>query len=65
MPAFFIAETYGRLGDSQGTLQYLKTSFQRHEVAFLAIRVDQAWTFLHSDPTFQQLVEQAGLPPLR
>jgi tetratricopeptide (TPR) repeat protein len=65
MPAFFIAETYGRLGDHQNTLQYLKTSFQRHEVAFLAIRVDQAWTFLHSDPTFQQLVEQAGLPAVR
>jgi tetratricopeptide (TPR) repeat protein len=64
MPAFFVAETYGRLGERQGALQYLKTSFQRHEVAFLAIRVDQAWTFLHSDPAFQQLVEQAGLPPL-
>jgi tetratricopeptide (TPR) repeat protein len=64
MPAFFIAETYGRLGDRNGALQCLKTSFQRHEVAFLAIRVDQALTFLHSDPTFQQLVEEAGLPPL-
>ncbi len=64
MPAFFIAETCGRLGDREGVLHYLKTSFQRHEVAFLAIRVDQAWTFLHNDPTFQQLVEQAGLPPL-
>jgi tetratricopeptide (TPR) repeat protein len=64
MPAFFIAETYGRLGDREGALQYLKTSFQRHEVAFLAIRVDQALTFLHGDPTFRQMVEQAGLPPL-
>ena len=64
MPAFFVAETYGRLGDREKTLQYLKTSFQRHEVAFLAIRVDQAWNFLHSGPTFQQLVAQAGLPPL-
>jgi tetratricopeptide (TPR) repeat protein len=64
MPAFFIAETYGRLDDRQNTLQYLRRSSQRHEVAFLAIRVDQAWTFLHSDPAFQQLVEQAGLPPL-
>ncbi len=64
MPAFFVATTYARLGEKKEALHYLQTSFQRHEVAFLAIRVHEALVPLHGDPTFQQLVGQAGLPPL-
>ena len=64
MSAFFVAATHARLGEKKEALQYLKTSFQRHEVAFLAIRVHEAFAPLHDDPTFRQLVVQAGLPPL-
>ncbi len=63
-PAFDIAATYARLRDSKESLHYLDTAFHRHEVAFLTIRVHEAFLFLHSDPAFRQLVEQAGLPPL-
>jgi len=63
-PAFFVAETYARLGESTEALHYLETSFHRHEVAFLTIRVHEPFLFLHGDPVFRQLVEQAGLPPL-
>ena len=62
--AFAVAETYARLKDGKEVLHYLATSFHRHEVAFLTIRVHEAFLFLHSDPAFRQLVEQAGLPPL-
>lgn len=62
--AFFIAETYARLGDKKEALSYLKTSFERHEVAFLAIRVARALEPLHEDLAFRQLVEEAGIPPL-
>jgi len=64
IPAFVIAETYGRLGDRPEALRYLKTSFQRHEVAFASIVVSQPLWFLHRDPAFDELVEQAGLPPV-
>jgi tetratricopeptide (TPR) repeat protein len=64
MPAFLIAETYGRLGDRAEALHYLRTSFQRHEVAFASIVVSYPLLFLHTDPAFRQLVEQAGLPPI-
>ena len=64
MSAFFVATTYARLGEKQQALRYLTISFQRHEVAFLAIRVHESLTDLHGDPTFQQLVAQAGLPPV-
>ncbi len=62
--AFSVAETYARLKDDKQALHYLETSFHRHEVAFLTMRVHEAFFFLHGDPAFRQLVEQAGLPPL-
>ncbi len=64
MPAFSVATTYARMGQKNEALRYLQTSFRRHEVAFLAIRVHEAFVDLHHDPAFQQLVGQAGLPPL-
>jgi tetratricopeptide (TPR) repeat protein len=64
LPAFSVATTYARMGDKKQALRYLQISFRRHEVAFLAIRVHEALVDLHSDSTFQQLVRQAGLPPL-
>jgi Flp pilus assembly protein TadD len=63
-PAFAVAETYARLRDGKEALRYLETSFHRHEVAFLTMRVHEPFFFLHTDPAFRQLVEQAGLPPL-
>ncbi len=63
-PAFAVAETYARLKDTKESLHYLETSFHRHEVAFLTMRVHEPFFFLHADPVFRQLVEQAGLPPL-
>jgi len=64
MPAFSVATSYARVGDKAQALRYLQTSFRRHEVAFLAIRVHEALVGLHGNPAFQQLVAQAGLPPL-
>ena len=64
LPAFVVADTYARLGNRPETLRYLKLSFQRHEVAFLSIRVSEPLFFLHNDPAFRQLVVNAGLPPL-
>ena len=64
LPAFCIAETYARLADRKNTLYYLETSFHRHEVPFLSIRVHEPFFFLHKEPAFQHLVEEAGLPSL-
>jgi Tfp pilus assembly protein PilF len=64
LPAFFVATTYARIGEEKEALHYLEISFRRHEVAFLAVRVHEALVDLHGDSAFQQLVGQAGLPPL-
>ena len=62
--AFDIASTQAHLGNAEEALRYLKLSFHRHEVAFLAIRIHESFTSLHSMPAFQRLVVEAGLPPL-
>jgi Tfp pilus assembly protein PilF len=64
IPAFYVAESYGRLGNRAEALHYLRVSFQRHEVAFASIAVSHALEFLHNDPAFRELIDQAGLPPL-
>ncbi len=62
--AFAVADTCARLGNSQEALRYLQMSFHRHEALLLSIRVHEPFSFLHADPAFKELVEQAGLPPL-
>ena len=64
LSAFDIASTCSRLSDVDGALRYLRLSFHRHEVAFLAIRVHESFVPLHNNHDFQQLVADAGLPPL-
>lgn len=64
LPAFFVADTYANMNNEQEALRFLKISFQRHEVAFMSVRVHESFFFLHDHHEFQQLLEQAGLPPL-
>ena len=64
VPAFLVATTYGYLGNKAEALRYLEISERRHEASFISIRSHQAFYSLHDDPSFRNLVEQAGLPPL-
>jgi len=62
--AFTVAETYALLGDEAEALRYLRTSYERHEMSFLSVRIHEPFFVLHDDPAFRKLVVQAGLPPL-
>ena len=64
VPAFLVATTCGYLGNKAEALRYLEISERRHEASFISIRSHQAFYSLHDDPSFRNLVEQAGLPPL-
>ncbi len=64
VPAFSVATTCSYLGNKPEALRYLQLSDQRHETSFATIRVHQAFDSLHDDPSFRNLVVQAGLPPL-
>src|SRR5271157_4334498 len=63
VPAFLVATTCGYLGNKTEALRYLEISERRHEASFISIRSHQAFYSLHDDPSFRNLVEQAGLPP--
>ena len=63
-PAFVVATTCAYLGNKAEALHYLKISERRHEALFVLVRVQRAFHSLHDDPSFRDLVEQAGLPPL-
>lgn len=65
LPAFFVAQTYARLGDRDQTLQYLRTSLERHEVALLSARVDEPFAPLWRQPEFEEIVAQTGVTPLK
>ena len=62
--AFLVAISAARLGHKEDAMRYLQASYQEHDPYFLAIRGDTSFNFLHDDPRFRKLVEQAGLPPL-
>jgi tetratricopeptide (TPR) repeat protein len=64
VPAFVVATTCAYLGNKTEALRYLQISERRHEASFTSIRVHQAFFSLHDDPSFRNLVMQAGLPPL-
>ncbi len=64
LPAYAVAETCARLGRKEEALRYLQTAYERHETAFLSLRVDEGWSSLHDDPAYRQLLAQAGFPPL-
>lgn len=62
--AWALAQTFGRLGDAEMTLSYLRASIDRGEEYVMAIRIEPAFAFLHGDPAFRALVAEVGMPPL-
>jgi DNA-binding winged helix-turn-helix (wHTH) protein/tetratricopeptide (TPR) repeat protein len=62
--AYQIARTEALLGDRTASLSYLGIAMRNNESELACFRVDLALSRLHSVPAFQQLLTQAGLPPL-
>jgi len=59
---FDLAQTEGRLGNTQKALQYLQVCYDRHDELTLNVSVDPAFDTLRGDPAFQQLLVRIGLP---
>ncbi len=64
LPAYVVATSYARLGQTDEALRYLQIAYQRHEPTFLFIRGDGAFVAMHHNPAFRKLLAQAGFPPL-
>ena len=57
-----LAWLYAKLGEKSETLTCLERAFQEREPFLELVSVDRAWDFVRSEPRFQSLVRQMGLP---
>lgn len=60
VPAYAMAATYARLGDSQRTFQYLETAYDKRENYLLYLATDMAFKSLRDEPEYRTLVERIG-----
>jgi tetratricopeptide (TPR) repeat protein len=60
---YVMADSEAQLGDKQAAMKYLAEALAKHDERMIAIRIDESFADLRSDPAFQKMVEQVGLPP--
>lgn len=63
-PPYFLAATCSLMGNKQEALRYLKIAYAQHAEDIPGMATNHAFDNLHNEPAFQQLLAQAGLPPL-
>lgn len=57
-----VALVYTALGDKKSAIEWLRRASDAHDIGLLYIRIDPFLDPLRSDPEFQKLVKQIGLP---
>ena len=62
--AYDLALTYAALDEKQDALKYLQASFEKHEGAVVAMRVETTFRVLYGEKEFRKLLEEVGLPPV-
>jgi DNA-binding winged helix-turn-helix (wHTH) protein/Tfp pilus assembly protein PilF len=60
---YCLAQTSALLGKKQEALQYLKTSYDRHEERLIVVDSDPAFATLHDDPAYRDLTARINIPP--
>ncbi len=58
-----IASIIAFTGDKDETMKYLELSYRNHDPDLIYLQNEPVFDFLHSDPRYQALVNQMGLPP--
>ncbi len=61
--AYLLAVSSAELGDKQAAMKYLAEALARHDERMVAIRIEESFAPFRSDPAFQRMVAQVGLPP--
>jgi tetratricopeptide (TPR) repeat protein len=59
---YFVARVLAGLGESRQAVAWLEKGYQYRSIYMSEMNTDPAFAKLHSDPSFQQLVRQMGLP---
>jgi len=61
---FLLATTFSLMSNRQEAMHYLQIAYDRRVDGIPQIACDPAFNNLHSDPAFQRLVADIGLPPV-
>jgi tetratricopeptide (TPR) repeat protein len=61
LPAYALAETYGRLGRKAETLTWLRRALERMEPAMVPLRVDEALDCVRGDAAYREIVRRFDL----
>jgi Tfp pilus assembly protein PilF len=61
LPAYALADTYGRLARKAETLSYLRISLERMEPAMASLRVDEAIDCVRDDPAYKEILRRFDL----
>jgi tetratricopeptide (TPR) repeat protein len=56
LPAYAVAQTFGRLGRQAETLSYLRISLAHSEPAMVALRIDEALDCVRADAGYREIV---------
>jgi tetratricopeptide (TPR) repeat protein len=64
LPAFFLAEDYGLLGDKEETIAWLQRAYDVRDIHLLCVRSEQnlAFSSVKDEPGFQAIVQKLGYP---
>jgi TolB-like protein/Flp pilus assembly protein TadD len=62
VPAAFMAQIYGALGDKDRAFQWLEKSYHGHEAFMPFLKVDPGFDSLRSDPRFADLLRRMRFP---
>jgi Tfp pilus assembly protein PilF len=65
VPAFSLAVTYARLGDTQHSLQSLKAAYDNHDASLLFLSSEPAFDILRSNSEFIDIGARISSPPIR
>jgi len=60
--AYTAAAEHAALGESAPALDSLDAAYQEHSIMLTLLRADPAFTALHGEPRFRELVRKVGLP---
>jgi len=60
--SYSMAGIHAALGDCDLAIEWLRKSFEQHEVQLVSMKVDPTLDGARSDPRFAELVRRVGLP---
>jgi len=62
---YAVAQTDALLGDKREAFHYLQIAYDKHEESTVQIENDTAFSALHDDPGYKDLIARLGLPNLK